>query len=175
MRYSKTTIKKVILGKDGEERIYRARKMGSFTVAKEGFKLITTLSPSVGVGLDSIQAQAKEESLFDDGQSHTFGAMLSMLSEHLTGEHFEDLSIKLMGSLMLGDDEIKDLEAHFDEYEGDYIDILAWLLKENFTNFTLGSVIVQSWIAQISTLLTPEMKNTYESLKKSLGIESKEG
>ena len=173
MRYAKKVITKSIKDSDGEERIYQAYKVGAFTVATEGFKILSALSPSAGVGIDSLQAKSNKEE-FDDTQSHTFGAMLSMLSEHVTPEHFDDLSQKLMGSLMLGKEEIADLEAHFDLHEGDMLDILVWLFQENFTNFIMKSGTVQSWTNKITSLLTPELKEIVNKFKTNLEEESKE-
>jgi len=172
MKYSTVMISKVIKGIDGTERLYKARKMSSMTVAKEGFKLLKSITPSIGAGVDSMVAQQTRESLFEDGQAHTFGAMMQLLSENISDEHFEDLSMRLLGSLMLGDDEIKDLDKHFDEFSGDFIEILWWLGKENFANFIMGSGTLVSLMSQLTDLMSPTMKDAIESVKNSLSTAS---
>ena len=174
-KYSKDgVITKSIKTKEGNFREYTAHKMGAISVAREGFKLISALTPSLGAGIDSLKANHDREENYEEGQSHTFGAMLQLLSENITEDHFEDLVMKLMGSIYCNDEKIKDLDDHFDKYSGDFIDILVWLFKENFGNFIMESDIVVSLIERISALLSPKMKDAVESFKKMLDKEPNE-
>lgn len=168
IKYSNTIISKLIKGTDGSERLYKARKMSARTAALEGFKIIKAVTPSVGAGLDSMAAKHNRESLFEDGYDHTFGAMLQLLSENITDEHFEDLTNKLLGSLMLGEDEIKDLDEHFDKYAGDLIEVLLWLGKENFANFIMGNATLVSSMNTLISLVSPEIKESIEKIKNVL-------
>lgn len=166
MKYAATIISKLVTGTDGTERLYKARKMSARTAALEGFKIIKAVTPSVGAGLDSMAAKHNREALFEDGYDHTFGAMLQLLSENITDEHFEDLTTKLLGSLMIGDKEIDDLDEHFDKYAGDFIELVMWLAKENFANFILGNATLVSSMNKLISLVSPEMKESLESLRK---------
>ena len=160
MKYSNTIITKMVTGVDGTERLYKARKLSARTAALEGFKLIKAITPSIGAGIDSLSAKSQRESLFEDGYDHTFGAMLQLLSENITDEHFESLSDKLMGSLMLGDEEIKDLDEHFDKYQGDFIELLTWLGKETFVNFIMENATLVSLMNKLVGMVSPEMRES---------------
>lgn len=171
MQYSNTangTINKMIKGADGSTRFYTARKMGAANVALEGFKLLKAITPSLGAGADALKANSDREEQFEDGQAHTFGAMLQLLSENISDEHFMSLVEKVTGSLYLGDEPIKDIWAHFDEFEGDFMDVLIWLVRENFTNFIMGSGTVVSLIEKITSLMSPQMIAAVDNFKKTL-------
>jgi hypothetical protein len=174
MKYSSNIISKIIKSEDGSEKVYKAQKMSSMTVVKEGFRLIKAITPSIGTGIDSLVSQQNQDDLFQDQQSHTFGAMFQLLSENISDEHFEDLVTKVMGSLRLGDDVITDLDTHFDTHSGDFIEVLSWLLKENFVNFIMGSGTLVSSIDKLLALMSPKMKDVVENFKKSLEEEFKE-
>lgn len=174
LKYSQNIISKLVKGSDGTERLYKARKMSARTAALEGFKIIKAVTPSVGAGLDSMAAKHNREALFEDGYDHTFGAMLQLLSENITDEHFEDLTGKLLGSLMLGDKEIEDLDEHFDKYAGDFIELLLWLGKENFANFILGNATLVSSMNRLISLVSPKIKESLESLKNVMNEPSTE-
>jgi hypothetical protein len=175
MRYSKHgLIQKVITGVDGTERLYKARKMGAMHIVKEGLKLVKVILPVAGTTIDSLQASSKKEEELDDSTTYTIGAALSMLSENLTEAHLEDLIEKMMGSLMLGDEEIKDVGDHLDEYSGDFFELFQWLLVENFGNFIKESGMLASLVKRITSLLSPQMKKSVDGILKILKEEPKE-
>ena len=174
MKYSSNIISKIIKDKDGNEKLYKAQKMSSMQIVLEGFRILKVITPSIGTGIDSLAAKQNQEDIFSDQKSHTFGAMFQLLSENISDEHFEELVAKAMGSLRLGDDIISDLDAHFDIHSGDFIEILTWLLKENFLNFIMESGTLVASIDKMLALLSPKMKEVIENVKKSLEEETKE-
>ena len=120
----------MVEGSDGKERLYKAYKLPAHTVAVEGFKLLKAILPSLGSGIDSISQDTEEMALFGE-RSTTWTAAFQLLESNLTSEHFEDLVSKMFGSLMYVSDPIT--EEHFDEYIEDYLEVLVWLFKENFS------------------------------------------
>lgn len=173
IRYNKKVISKIIKGADGEERLYKARKMATYEIMKEGFKLISVLAPAGGSAVDAIMEKGEREEHFMEVSSNLFGKMLTMLTAHVTPEHFDDLSRKLLGSLMVKDKEmdIDDIEDHFDEYNGDYLEVLLWLFTENFKDFLWGNAMIRTTIEKIMALLSPKMKDVIESLKNGISEE----
>lgn len=153
MRYSKTLITKMITGVDGKERLYKAYKMPAQTTAIEGFKLLKAVMPSIGTGLDDMRNSDDTEEF---NISTTWTAAFQLLQNNLTVEHFEDLQDKLMGSLMYVDTPIK--EDHFDEFIGDYLEVLFWLFKENFSNFILQSGMLRSKIQNAKKMVQGNQK-----------------
>ncbi|AHK11263.1 tail assembly chaperone [Shewanella sp. phage 1/40] len=137
MRYTSTLISKTIKGVDGVERLYKARKISAIWASKECFKLAKVLIPAGGAAVDAVMDKKERDDLLLDPVSSTFGSMLSMFTSHVEDEHWDDLSRKLLGSLQLGDKEITDLDDHFDNYQGDYFEVLIWLFTENFKDFFL--------------------------------------
>ncbi|AHK11262.1 tail assembly chaperone [Shewanella sp. phage 1/40] len=168
MRYTSTLISKTIKGVDGVERLYKARKISAIWASKECFKLAKVLIPAGGAAVDAVMDKKERDDLLLDPVSSTFGSMLSMFTSHVEDEHWDDLSRKLLGSLQLGDKEITDLDDHFDNYQGDYFEVLIWLFTENFKDFFFSNVMFRSLIDKMLALLSPEMKSTIENLKKDL-------
>lgn len=168
IRYAGTVISKMVIGVDGTERMYKARKISAFPLAKEGFKLLKVFAPMLGTGADSMVSKQLAEDEFIEVDTNTFGNMLTMLSAHLSDEHFEDLSLKLMGSLMIGDNKITDLDEHFDKHVGDFIEVLAWLLVENFKSFFTESAMIRTLIEKTLNLASPKIKEIWNNLKKGL-------
>lgn len=166
IRYSEKVISKLVVGKDGTERMYKARKISAFPLAKEGFKLIKVFAPMLGTGADSMIAKHAADEEFIEVESNTFGNMLTMLSAHLGDDHFEDLIMKVMGSLMIGDKEITDLDEHFDKYAGDFIEVSWWLLQENFKSFFTESAMIHSLIEKTVSLASPKLKDIINNFKK---------
>lgn len=150
--YSKKVITKIIKGVDGEERIYKATKMSAPIVATEGYKLLRAILPSLGATLDDMGTD--EEDFFE--RKTTYTAAFQLLYNNLTVEHFQDLQEKLTGSLIYFDEPIK--LDHFDEHVGDYLEVLAWLFKENFVNFILESGMLRSKIQTLKTMLQENPK-----------------
>lgn len=173
VRYSSKIIRKAIVGTDGEERLYKARKISTYHAIKEGFKLLTVLAPAAGSGVDAMMDKQEREDQYLDPSSNLFGKMLTMLTSHITPEHWDDLSRKLLGSLMIGDKELDEegIEDHFDDHNGDYLNVLVWLFTENFKDFLWGNVMIRTLIEKVMALLSPKMKDILESLKNDINEE----
>lgn len=167
MRYSSKVISKTVVGVDGNERLYKARKMGAFTVGLEGLKLARALAPALGSGLDAMMEKQEREDQLMEPMSNTFGKMLTMLTAHISDEHWIELTDKLLGSLMLGDDKI-DIEQHFDTYNGDFLEVLLWLFNENFKDFFMQNATIRSLIDKSMALMSPKLKDVLENFKKEL-------
>lgn len=174
MKYSSEVISKTVVGSDGIERLYKARKMQALTVVREGIKLTRAIAPAIGSAADAVSTQERMEQELMEYQGNTFGSMIMMLSTNLTEDHLSDLLSKVMGSLMLGDEDIGSsedkLNAHFDKHQGDFIEVATWLLKSNFINFLQESVMFRSLTDKIMTNISPKLKETISKLK----IESSE-
>lgn len=170
MKYSKNKwVNKLVTTKAGDTREYRILKIGAMGVAKEGFKLISAIMPSIGTGFDAIQHKNGQDSdIFDQEQSHTCGAMLQLLSENISDEHFIDLAEKLMGRMYVNGVEVKDLDDHFDEFNGDFLDILSWIFMENFRNFITESDMLASLMTKLISLLNPSQLETLKNFKSKL-------
>lgn len=173
IRYNKKVISKIVKGIDGEERLYKARKMATYEIMKEGFKIVAVLSPAAGSGVDAIMEKGEREEQYMEVSSNLFGKMLTMLTAHITPEHFDELSRKLLGSLMVKDKEmdLDDIEDHFDEYNGDYLEVLLWLFTENFKDFLWGNAMIRTIVEKIMALLSPKMKDVIENLKSGINEE----
>jgi hypothetical protein len=167
MRYSSKVISKTIVGVDGTERLYKARKMGAFTVGLEGLKLARAIAPALGSGLDAMLEKQERNDQYLEPMSNTFGKMLTMLTTHISDEHWMDLSDKLLGSLLLGDDKI-DVEDHFDKHNGDFLEVLLWLFNENFKDFFMQNATIRSLIDKSMALMTPKMNDMLETFKNAL-------
>lgn len=137
-------------------------------LAKEGFKLAKALAPALGAGADAMAHESKAQEEFLETRANTFGSILLMLSESIGDDHFYDLQEKLLGSLHFGDSEVKDLDEHFNKYPEDFIEVLVWLFKENFTSFFIGSSMFHSLKEKVTSLLSPKLKNELENFKKKL-------
>jgi hypothetical protein len=168
MRYSSSIISKTVKGVDGKERLYKARKISAIYAGKECFKLAKVMIPAGGAAVDAVMESKQREDLYLEPSNNTFGTMLSMFTAHVEEDHWDDLSRKLLGSLQLGDKVIEDLDEHFDNNQGDYLEILYWLFMENFKDFFLGNAMFRSLINKVLALLSPEMKSTIENLKNDL-------
>lgn len=167
MRYSSKVISKTVVGLDGTERLYKARKMGAFTVGLEGLKLARALAPALGSGLDAMMEKQERDEMMLDPVSNTFGKMLTMLTAHISDEHWTDLSDKLLGSLLLGDDKI-DVEDHFDTHNGDFLEVLLWLFNENFKDFFMQNATIRSLIDKSMALMSPKLTDVLENFKSAL-------
>jgi hypothetical protein len=167
-RYSGKIISKVITGANGEERLYKARKISAFPLAREGFKLLKVFAPMLGTGADSMVSKQRLEDEFIEADTNTFGNMMTMLDAHLDPDHFMDLVEKLMGSLMLGDKQITDFDDHFDNYNGDFLEVVCWLMVENFKGFFMESAMIRSLIEKTLSLASPKMKEMWQDLKNGL-------
>ena len=172
-RYNKRIISKLITGADGEERLYKASKMSTYDIMKEGFKLITVLSPAAGSGIDAVMEKQERDDNYMEPSSNLFGKMLTMLTSHVTPEHFDDLSRKMIGSLMIKGEEMSmdAIEDHFDDHNGDYLEVLFWLFTENFKDFLWGNAMIRTSIEKVMALLSPKMKDIVENLKKDINEE----
>lgn len=173
VRYNKKVISKTIIGVDGVERLYKARKMSTFDIMKEGFKLVTVLSPALGSGLDAVMDKNERDYQLMEPSSNLFGKALTMLEAHITPEHFDDLSRKLIGSVMVKGEEMtmNEIEDHFDDYNGDYLEVLMWLFKESFVDFLWGNATIRTSIEKVMALLSPKVKDIIESLKNDINEE----
>lgn len=167
MRYSSKVVSMTIVGVDGTERLYKARKMGAFTVGLEGLKLARALAPALGSGLDALMEKKEREDLYLDPVSNTFGKALTMLTAHISDEHWEDLTQKLLGSVLLGDDKV-DIEQHFDTYNGDFLEVLLWLFNENFKDFFMQNATIRSLIDKSMALMSPKMTDMLKTFKNEL-------
>jgi hypothetical protein len=166
-KYSKKIISKLFKTKSGEERIYKAAKLSSRTIFIEGTKLLKCVLPSVGAAIDSMSGK-DEDDIFNDMPKNTFGTAFQYLMENLSDDHMNDLTLKLMGKMFIGDDEIKDIDEYFNDHPENFLDILVWLFKENFGNFIMENDILASMISKVSSLLTPKMKEMLEKMKNDL-------
>ena len=162
-RYSKTIIEKIITGENGELRKYQTNKLGAKDVSIEGFKLLKALAPSAGVGIDTL-ASGDAYGLIDTSQTYT--AMLQLLSENLTEDHFAQLEDKLLGCLTVDGKKIEDWSDHFDLHEGDFLEVLGWIGKETFTGFFSRSTILKYWIRKIKELVPANVKGKLENIWK---------
>jgi hypothetical protein len=172
-RYNKKIISKIITGTDGEERLYKASKMSTYDIMKEGFKLLTVLAPAAGSGIDAVMEKQERDDNYMEPMSNLFGKILNMLTSQVTPEHFDDLSRKLIGSLMIKAEAMSmdDIEGHFDDHNGDYLAVLLWLFTENFKDFLWGNAMIRTLIEKVMALLSPKMKDIVENLKKDLNEE----
>lgn len=170
VRYNKKVISKLIVGSDGVERMYKARKLATYDSIKEGFKLLTALTPALGSGMDAMmEHQYREEQLLEP-HSNMFGKMLNMLTVHISEDHFDDISRKMLGSLMVKDKEMsmEEIEDYFDDNQGDYLTVLCWLFVENFKDFLWGNATLRSLIEKLTALLTPKMKEVLDTMLNSV-------
>lgn len=167
MRYSSTVISKTVVGVDGVERLYKARKMSAFTVGLECLKITRAIAPMLGSGIDSMVEKQEREDQFLDPTNNTFAKMLHIFTSRISDDHWIDLTEKLMGSLMIGDDKM-DIEKHFDQHQGDYFEVLLWLFTENFKDFFMQNAMIRSLIDRVMALLSPRMKDVLEKIKNEL-------
>jgi len=167
-KYSKKIVKKMIEGDDGKVRKYSALKLSAIEVAVEGFKLLRAATPSFGVAIDQLM---DKENAFDTPD--TFAAMLQLLTENLTPEHFTDLVDKNLGSLMFDGKEIEDWSEHFDDYEEDFLTIIIWLSEENFTSFFMKSITPLPCFKKLTSLF-PSVKEKVTNALSGLKQEYKD-
>jgi len=168
MRYSKVLITRMVKGVDGEERLYKAYKLPTLELAKEGYEILLSILPSIGTGLDDIK---NEESLISSNTTWT--AAFQLLRNNLTPEHFETLQYKLLGSLLFVDTPIT--ADHFDKYPGDYFEVITWLFKENFTAFFTESGMLRSKIQNVKRMAqeSPMMNDLIENVWKEVEPDTK--
>jgi len=160
MKYSKTKVRLKI-----EDRTYTLKKLGARDLNIEGFKLVRIFAPSVGAGIDGYRNQDDFGIL--DG-SNTVAAMLQLLSENLSSEHYTELTDMLLGSLSYDGDKLEDWSDHFDteEFEGDFLEVLVWAFKENFYSFFTKSTILVNLMEKAKSIVLP-MQEDNESKKES--------
>ena len=161
--YSKKSITKNIDG-----RRYELKKLGAKEVSIESFKIVKAVTPSIGVGFDSMQGN----SIFDI--TSTTASALQFLSDNLTVEHYTELVDKLLGSLRVDDVSVGEWDEHFDEYPEDFLEIVFWSFKENFFSFFMNSTILKPWISKAKEMVLPQMKNLMNDALKLQEQESKE-
>lgn len=142
--------------------------MGALTVGLEGLKLVRALAPAMGSGIDAMMEKKDREDMLLDPVNNTFGKMLTMLTAHISDEHWVELSDKLLGSLMLGEDKI-DIEQHFDSYNGDFLEVLLWLFQENFKDFFMQNATIRTLIDKSMALMSPKLTEMLETFKSELG------
>lgn len=175
MKYSSEIISKTVVGHDGIERLYKARKMQALTIVREGIKLTRAIAPALGSAADAVATAERMEQELIEYQGNTFGSMIMMLSANLTEDHLSDLLVKVMGSLMLGDADIGSTEdklnEHFDKHQGDYIEVATWLLKDNFVNFLQESVMFRSLTNKLLTNISPKLNEIISKFKTELNEE----
>ena len=161
----KQTITKVVTRQDGTATVYKARPLSALSTSVEGMKLLKVLTPSLGAGIDSLVG--KDSSVMQlDGNSYTLTTMFTMFSENLTDEHFIDIQDKLLGSLIVDDKEVENVDDHFSEGNiEDLMEVLMWLFKENFYSFFMGSALLRTRIASLMEAMSPQLK---DSLQKGL-------
>jgi len=159
MKYSKTKVKLKI-----EDRTYTIKKLGARDLNIEGFKLIRVFAPSAGAGIDAYRNQ--DEFGILDG-SNTVAAMLQLLSENLTEEHYTNLTDMLLGSLAYDGDTLEEWSDHFDteEFEGDFLEVLVWAFKENFYNFFTKSTILVSLMEKAKTIVLPMLEDNESKIE----------
>ena len=63
------------------------------------------------------------------------------------------------------------IEDHFDDHNGDYLEVLFWLFTENFKDFLWGNAMIRTSIEKVMALLSPKMKDIVENLKKDINEE----
>lgn len=162
-KYSKKIISKLIDDEDGPRK-YQANKLGAYEVSLEGFKIIKAMTPSAGVGIDAIIGTEGDIAFL--GETNTVSGMFQLLAENLTPEHYTELVDKLLGSLMFNGEDIEDWSDHFDEYPQDFLEVLAWLGKETFTDFFVKSTILKPLIGKIKMMVLPKIKESLGNVMK---------
>lgn len=154
--YSKKVVEKKI-----EDRVYKIKKLGARQASIEGFRIIKAITPSLGVGMDSL----KGNSIFE--MTSTTASAFQFLSDNLEIDHYSDLVDKLLGSMEVNGVPVQDWSDHFDEedHEGDFLEILFWAFKESLYGFFTKSTILKPWISKVKETVLPIVK---EKIQNSL-------
>lgn len=163
-RYSTKIITKVIETEDGEVRKYQANKLGAEVIAKEWFKILPIITPMMGALGDS----AIEEKEYGIPSQHKLQAAMLSLSSELDEEHFADLQEKLLGKLMFNGKDLEHWGEHFDSHTEDYLDVLVWLIKENFYDFFTSSRMIQPFVKKMKESILPTLNEKMQNVLGSL-------
>jgi len=169
-KYSKVIISKII----DDDRKYQVSKLGSQEISLEGFKIIKAILPSVGVGIDTMISAESDFGFLDNNR--TVASAFQLLAENLESEHFQELQLKLLRTLMFNGKDLEDWSEHFDneEYAKDFLEILVWAFKENFYSFFMESTILSPMLSQMKEGVLLIMKTKMQDVLKSKEQESSE-
>lgn len=157
--HSKVEIEKTFTDGEGNEFTFKAKKLNSFTLQTESFKLLKTLGTAAGTSVD-----AKAVGM-------AWSAVSEAIYENFTEEHFDRIRNLLLQEVSwkeAEEDEWKKCTVDFWDESYLILDVTFWLIKENFVNFIQKSGILSQALIRLENLTGLNVKESFEKKVKEL-------